>query len=854
MGRPDLTRAEAEERAALIGSPAYDVTLDLTGDDGRFRSETLVRFTATPGASTFIESTTAELHEVTLNGAALDVASASDGHRIRLDGLAAENELRVVSTREYTNTGEGLHRFVDPVDGEAYLYTEFAVAEANRVYAVFDQPDLKASVRFTITAPAHWTVLSNAPSPEPSPGAASGTATWAFETGPVISSYIVAIIAGPYASWHASATSTDGRDVPLGLFTRRSLAQYAEPDVMFELVRDGLAFYEAAFDVPYPYGKYDQIFVPEYNWGAMENVGAVTFNEGYLFRSRVSDARREQRAIVVLHELSHMWFGNSVTMRWWNDLWLNESFATWASTLATSRITEFADVWATFATDEKTHAAEQDQLPSTHPIVAVIDDIGDVEVNFDAITYDKGASVLKQLVAWVGLEAFQRGVGAYLATHAGGNATLADLLAELEAASGRDLADWSAKWLETAGVNTLRLEVETDAAGAITAARVKQAAAASHPTLRPHRLAIGLYDDVDGRIERVHRVELDIAGASTDVPELVGRARPALLLVNDDDLTYAKVRLDAESFATARDRLSEVSDPVARAVILGSAWDGVRDAEQPASDFVRLVIANVGHETQSSARGLALARLELAVSRYLADDHRVTLAEEAADAVWALAELAPAGSDAQLQFTKAFTRLACVPAHADVLDALRTGEARLDGLTVDLDLRWEITIARAALGAASADEIDAALAADDTAKGRQLAETARAARPDRAVKDAAWQRVATDATLSNDVARAIADGWQRTIDPALLAGTVDGYLGMLERVWAERSFTMASLVVKRLFPAPVVDAELARRTRAWLDAHAEPAPLHRLVAEQLSELERALAARERDAASVSDAA
>jgi aminopeptidase N len=852
MGRPDLTRAEAEERAALIGSPAYDVTLDLTGD-ARFRSETFVRFTATPGASTFIESTTAELHEVVLNGIVLDAASVSNGHRIRLDGLAAENELRVVSTREYTNTGEGLHRFVDPVDGEAYLYTEFAVAEANRVYAVFDQPDLKAAVRFTITAPAHWTVLSNAPSPEPGPGAASGTATWAFETGPVISSYIVAIIAGPYASWHATSTSRDGREVPLGLFTRRSLAQYAEPDVMFELVRDGLAFYETAFDVPYPYGKYDQIFVPEYNWGAMENVGAVTFNEGYLFRSRVSDARREQRAIVVLHELSHMWFGNSVTMRWWNDLWLNESFATWASTLATSRITEFADVWATFASDEKSHAAEQDQLPSTHPIVAVIDDIGDVEVNFDAITYDKGASVLKQLVAWVGLEAFQRGVGAYLAKHAGGNATLADLLAELESASGRDLADWSAKWLETAGVNTLRLEVETDAAGAIAAARVLQSAAASHPTLRPHRVAIGLYDDVDRGLERVHRVELDIDGPTTDVPALVGLARPALLLVNDDDLTYAKVRLDAVSFATARDRLSEIDDPVARAVLLGSAWDGVRDAELPASDFVRLVVANVGHETQSAARGLALARLELAVSRYLADHHRDTLAEEAADAVWALAELAKPGSDAQLQFAKAFTRLACVPAHADVLDALRTGQARLDGLEIDLDLRWEITIARAALDAASDDEIDAALAADDTAKGRQLAETARAARPDQAVKDAAWRRVATDATLSNDVARAIADGWQRTIDPALLAGTVDDYLGMLERVWAERSFTMGSLIVKRLFPAPVIDAELARRTRAWLDAHAEPAPLHRLVAEQLSELERALAARARDAASVTAA-
>ncbi|WP_353828368.1 aminopeptidase N [Agromyces sp. SYSU T0242] len=845
-GRPDLTRAEAEERAALLGSPAYEVTLDLTGGDGRFRSDTLVRFTATPGAATFIEATTAELHEVVLNGRPLEVASVSDGYRIRLDGLEAENELLVVSTREYTNTGEGLHRFVDPVDGEAYLYTEFAVAEANRVYAVFDQPDLKASVRFTITAPDHWSVLSNAPSPEPHP-AASGTAMWAFETGPVISSYIVAIIAGPYASWRSSASSRDGREVPLGLFTRASLAQHAEPDVMFELVRDGLAFYEDAFGVPYPYGKYDQIFVPEYNWGAMENVGAVTFNEGYLFRSRVSDARREQRAIVVLHELSHMWFGNSVTMRWWNDLWLNESFATWASTLATSRITEFTDVWATFASDEKTHAAEQDQLPSTHPIVAVIDDIGDVEVNFDAITYDKGASVLKQLVAWVGLESFQQGVGAYLARHGGGNATLADLLAELETASGRELADWSAAWLETAGVNTLRLEVETDDAGLITAARVEQSAAASHPTLRPHRVAIGSYDDVEGRLERVHRVELDVHGAQTEVPELIGRPRPALLLVNDDDLTYAKVRLDRASFRTARERLSEIADPVARAVVLGSAWDAVRDAELPASDFVRLVVSCIGHETQSAARALALARLELATSRYLADHHRDVLSEEAADAVWALAELAPEGSDAQLQFVKAFTRLACAPAHADVLDALRTGDARLPGLDVDLDLRWEITIARAALGAASADEIDEALAADDTAKGRQLAETARAARPDQASKDAAWRRVATDPTLSNDLARAIADGWQRTVDPALLAGTAEDYLGLLERVWAERSFTMASLIVRRLFPAPVVDPELASHVRGWLEAHHEPAPLHRLVAEQLSELDRALAARDRDA-------
>ena len=858
MPRPDLTRDEAEARASVVAAPAYEVDRDLTGDGDTVRSTTVVRFRAQPGADSFIESTTLEVHELVLNGRVLDPAAASDGFRIRLDGLEAENELRVVSTREYTNTGEGLHRFVDPVDDAVYLYTEFAVAEANRVYAVFDQPDLKASVRFTITAPAAWQVLSNAPTPVPErverPDAGAESATWAFETGPVISSYIVAIVAGPYAAWRGSARSVDGRDVPLGLFTRASLAQYAEPDVMFETVQAGLAFYEAAFGVPYPYGKYDQIFVPEYNWGAMENVGAVTFNESYLFRSRVSDARREQRAIVVLHELSHMWFGNSVTMRWWNDLWLNESFATWASTLATSRVTEFTGVWATFASDEKTHAAEQDQLPSTHPIVAEIRDLADVEVNFDAITYDKGASVLKQLVAWVGLDAFQRGVGAYLRANAGGNATLRDLLDELERASGRELTRWSQLWLETAGVNTLRAVVETDAAGLITSARVEQTAAPDHPTLRPHRVALGCYSsDERGRLVRTDRVELDVDGASTDVPELVGLPRPELLLVNDDDLTYAKVRLDATSFDTAVRRLSELADPVARAVVLGSAWDAVRDAELPASDYVRLVLAAIGHETQSAARGLALSRLEVALSRYLADDHREQLAAETGDAVWALGELAEPGSDAQLQLVKAFTRIASTQAHADVLGSLLDGSIRLDGLEVDLDLRWELVIARATLGAASDEEIDGALAHDDTAKGRQLAETARAARPDPVGKDIAWHRVATDTSLSNDLARAIAEGWRRTTQPELLAPSATEYFAMLQRAWAERSFTMASLLVSRLYPAPLVDDELAEMTRAWLAANPEPAPLHRLVSEQLDELDRALAARARDAVALSDA-
>ncbi|HEY6799665.1 MAG TPA: aminopeptidase N, partial [Agromyces sp.] len=826
------------------------------------RSDTTVRFRATPGGSTFIEACTEVIHELSLNGRALDPAVVSDGTRIRLDDLSHENELHVVADARYTNTGEGLHRFVDPVDEAVYLYTEFAVAEANRVFAVFDQPDLKARIRFTVTAPADWRVLSNAPTPEPTPDGDAASATWSFEPGPVISSYIVALIAGPYAAWHGTARSIDGRDIPLGLFTRASLAQYAEPDVMFELVQDGLGFYETAFGVPYPYGKYDQIFVPEYNWGAMENVGAVTFNESYLFRSRVSDARREQRAIVVLHELSHMWFGNSVTMKWWNDLWLNESFATWASTLATAAVTEFTGVWATFASDEKTHAAEQDQLPSTHPIVAEIASLADVEVNFDAITYDKGASVLKQLVAWVGLDAFQRGVGAYLTAHAGGNATLRDLLDELERASGRDLTRWSELWLQTAGVNTLRAVIETadpsgSDAGTISSARIEQTAATSHPTLRPHRIAIGCYStDARGALVRTQRIELDIDGPATAVPELVGQPRPELLLVNDDDLTYAKVRLDAPSFATAVARPGELVDPVARAVILGSAWDAVRDAELPASAFVQLVLGSVGHETQSASRGLALSRLELAVARYLAGEHRERIAIETGDAVWAIAELAPAGSDAQLQFVKAFTRLAASQAHADVLGGLLEGSIKLDGLEIDLDLRWELVTARATLGAGAGagDEIAAALALDDTAKGRLLAETARAARPDQSVKDAVWQRVMTDTSISNDLARALADGWRRTTAPELLASTAGEYFTRLQQTWANRSFTMASLVVSRLFPAPLIDEGLAAMARTWLASNDEPAPLHRLVSEQLDELERALAARARDASELTAAA
>ncbi|WP_035778492.1 aminopeptidase N, partial [Arthrobacter sp. 35/47] len=491
----NLTRDEARQRAATVSVHSYAINLDLTRGDTVFRSTTVVSFDAEQGSSTFIDAVTASVHRVTLNGVDLDAAEVADGVRIRLDNLAASNELVVDADMLYMNTGEGLHRFVDPVDNEVYLYTQFEVPDSRRVFAVFEQPDLKATFRFTVTAPSHWDVISNSPTPEPVDAGSSedggARATWAFEPTPLLSSYVTALIAGPYQSVRSELTSSDGRTIPLGVFARKSLMQYLDAENVFELTRQGFEFFEAQFGTPYPFRKYDQLFVPEFNAGAMENAGAVTFLESYVFRSRVTEATIERRAITILHELAHMWFGDLVTMRWWNDLWLNESFAEFMSTLASAEATKFTQSWTTFASLEKAWAYRQDQLPSTHPIVAPINDLEDVQVNFDGITYAKGASVLKQLVAWVGQDKFMQGVREYFGKHAWANTELSDLLVELEKASGRDLREWSAEWLETAGVNTLRPDISYNDDGEITSFSVLQSALADHPTIRSHRLAIG---------------------------------------------------------------------------------------------------------------------------------------------------------------------------------------------------------------------------------------------------------------------------------------------------------------------------------------------------------------------------
>lgn len=847
MPGQNLTRIEAEQRAAVLSTESYQVELDLTTGPQTFASTTTIRFAATPGASTFVDLIAASVQSITLNGVAVDSAAFADS-RIQLTDLAASNELTVAATCVYSNTGEGLHRFVDPADGEVYLYSQFEVADSRRMFAVFEQPDLKATFAFTVRAPEGWVVVSNEAGTKAPAG--DGTATWTFAPTARISSYITALVAGPYVSEHGSLTSTDGREIPLGVYCRKSLAQYLEAGSVMDITRAGFAFYEQAFDFPYPFSKYDQLFVPEFNAGAMENAGCVTFTESYIFRGKVPDARRERLVITILHELAHMWFGDLVTMKWWNDLWLNESFAEFMSHLATAQATKWTDVWTTFNSLEKSWAYNQDQLPSTHPIVAPINDLQDVEVNFDGITYAKGASVLRQLVAWVGQDHFLAGVAAYLKKHQWSNTVLTDLLAELEAVSGRELASWSALWLETAGVAVLRPVVEVSDDGAYSRVAISQEVPADYATLRPHRLGIGGYSLVDGALVRTFALEIDVDGALTEVPQLVGRPQPDLLLVNDVDLAYAKIRLDARSLATATAHVKDMTDSLARSLVLSAAWDMTRDGEQSASQYVQLVLNTIGSVADSTVVMVLLRQLTTAVLHYSDPARREALLTDTCDALFDLAVAAAAGSDLQFQLVKAAANFAHTPAQLDRVAALRSGAATLPGLEVDTDLAWDLLVALAAGGRASGADIDAALADDTTANGQQAAARARAALPTAAAKQQVWHDVVEVGVMPNAIQQATIGGFTHVFDRSVLEPFVEPYFASLNQVWETRTKEMAEQIVVGLFPLKLAGiTPVVERAAQWLaDNPDAPAALRRLVSESADTARRAVRAQAVDRA------
>ena len=847
MPGENLTRVEAIERAELVEVQSYTVELDLVKGEEVFEAKTTVKFTSNMiGASTFIDAITKTVHRVTLNGTDLDVAKVSDGVRIQLDNLQAENELVVVSDNPYMHTGEGLHRFVDPVDNEVYLYTQFEVPDSRRMFAVFEQPDLKATFQFTVAAPSNWRLISNSPTPAPV-DRGDGTAIWVFAPTPRLSSYVTALIAGPYSEWRDELTSADGRTIPLGVYSRASLAEHVDADYLFAKTKEGFEFFEEQFDYPYPFDKYDQLFVPDFNAGAMENAGAVTITETYVFRSAVNGFIKERRIITVLHELAHMWFGDLVTMRWWNDLWLNESFAEYASYLATAEATEYKEAWTTFASHEKSWGYREDQMPSTHPVVANIRDLEDVQVNFDAITYAKGGSVLRQLVAWVGQENFMKGLASYFKKHQYSNAELVDLLTELELTSGRELRDWSKLWLETSGVNTLRPEItETD--GKISSFVVRQSFHPDYPTLRPHRLGIGYYNMSNGKLVLSHRVDVDIDGAETDIPELVGTVRPDLVLLNDGDYAYAKLRLDDRSWQTTLDHLADVEDSLARALLWGAAWDSTRDAEADPKDFIHMVLKHIGTESNPTAMMTLLNQLVTTATIFLKPENRSEYKAKIGDALLSMARSAAAGSEAQLQFLKFFPRFASTSEHGAALRALLTGAEKLSGREIDTDLKWDLLTGLVTLGHADESEIDAMLATDNTANGQKAAAMAKGAIPTAEAKAKVWDTAVNTNEWSNTILQYSTIGFGRGASAELLTPYVEKYFQDVMKMWTEKTFKMAEYAVVNLYPMSLATKELAEKTRAFLDTPevvAIPA-LRRLLVENLDPIDRALKVQAKD--------
>jgi aminopeptidase N len=851
---PNLTHEDASLRASLLRVESYKVSLDLTDADGgatdhAFRSRTEVVFDCNrPGASTFIDLIAERFHEVTLNGHPVDVSNYDPADGIVLPDLAAHNVLVVDAETLYTTVGQGLHRFTDPADGQVYLYSQCETSDAKRLFACFDQPDIKGTFTLSVTIPAAWHAISNGAVQQVEDD--EETKTVHFATTPRLSTYLTALVAGPY---HEVRDHHDGID--LGLFCRASLAEHLDAEELFDTTKRGFDWYHRNFGVRYPFGKYDQLFVPEFNAGAMENAGCVTFRDEYIFRSRVTDERYERRASTVLHEMAHMWFGDLVTMRWFDDLWLNESFADWAATASQAEATRWTNAWATFANKDKTWAYRQDQLPSTHPIACSIPDVEAVEVNFDGITYAKGASVIKQLVYYVGWDKFMAGIRSYFEKNAYGNTTLAEFLAALNESSGRELTQWAKVWLETSGLNTIRADFEVAEDGTFSSFALLQETpthTSKDNVLRPHRLAIGLYSyDESGALVRTGQVEADLDGERTDIPELVGARRPDLVLVNDDDHTYCKARLDDHSLATLRSGgLAALTDTLARSLCWTSAWDMVRDGELATRHYLDLVLNAAPSETDigmlDTVQRQVVRALEIFADPATVEEGRTRLANLS---IRSAREAAP-GSDHQFAWLHSAILSAQTPQHAAFLKRILTGEEVLEGLTVDTDLRWALVQALVARGAAGEDEIDAELSRDHTAAGERAAATARALTPTLDAKTKAFETAMHDESLSNAIMRAIVAGFHSSVQGDLLEPFVEKYFDVAAEVWETRSSEMGQALIVGMFPtwSSAITESTVELADRLLARPALPGAFRRLVSEGRADVVRALNARRTDIA------
>ncbi|WP_392507131.1 aminopeptidase N [Naumannella halotolerans] len=850
----NITRAEAQARSALISTHHYHVTVDLTGrfpdgsplpePESTFGASSSITFTSGAG-QTHVDVIAERLLGARLDGEPIPT-DGFDGTRLPITLTEGDHRLEVTAIHRYSRSGEGLHRFVDPADGKIYLYTQFETADARRMYANFEQPDLKATFDFVIRAPQGWTVISNTVADSPA-DIGDGFAQWTFATTAPISTYITALVAGEYHRVTREHITAAGTRVPMSLVARQSLADHLDADRIWGTTTAGFDVFEKHFGQQYPFGSYDQAFVPEYNMGAMENAGCVTFRDEYLFRSRVTEAAYESRDNTILHELAHMWFGDLVTMKWWDDLWLNESFAEWASHFAQSQIMDDPDhAWAIFGSARKTWAYRVDQLPTTHPIAADMVDLAAVELNFDGITYAKGASSLRQLVEYVGQDSFLAGLRDYFAEHKWGNTELGDLLAALEKVSGRDLGSWSAAWLEQPGVNTLRAEFAVDDQGDFTEFAVRQTAPELWPTLRPHRIGIGLYRLTDRKLTRTQLIDTDVDGERTEVPELVGLSQPDLVLLNDGDRTYAKVRLDDRSLQTVIEHLPELDSELARVVVMAAAWDMCRDAELSVAGYVDLVVGSVGSESDLTAVQRTLGQALLAVRRYATDPAPGNAL--VAGLVGLLKDAAP-GSDHQLVFARSLASAVSNAAGIDLLQGWLAGEEVPQGLTIDQDFRWHLITQLSRLGGADLAVIENEAETDNTITGSERAAAARAAGNTAEAKEWAWQTATADPSVPNETHRQICTAFNQPGQTELLAPYLGRYLDVAKEIseggsWNDRGSQAAQNVLEYLFPAAAADDAFLGRAEAWLAETSPSDTVRRVFTEQLDDVARTQRCRE----------
>lgn len=844
MPGTNIKQVEAAERSTIIKAQSYRIDLDLTTGAENFRVKTTIHFAGLkPGASTFIDCVGSKVISAKLNGADFD--PKFDGETIYLPPIAAENVLEIEHDGIYSNSGEGLHRFVDPADNEVYLYTQFETGDARRMYACFDQPDQKATFTISTITPKHWEVISNY-GIESTHELDGNRKFIQFAQSQVIATYVTAIVAGPYMSVHDEYKGE--KTIPLGIYARKSFFKYVDAENIFEVTKQGFAYFEKTFGLAYPFGKYDQIAVAEYNWGAMENVGCVTFHEDVLiFRSKVTERNYVSRATTIHHEMAHMWFGDLVTMKWWDDLWLNESFAEWASYQSVSESTKYKEAWTEFNSLRKNWAYRVDQMTTTHPIATEMEDLDAVRTNFDGISYAKGASVLQQLVAHVGRDNFIKGLRLYFAKHAFGNTTLKDLIDQLEAASGRDLTPWVSTWLRTAGVNTLRpiIEVNGDSYKSIAIKQEVPAIPVGSRELRPHRLHVGLFDLNGQKLSRRTSVELDVAGEVTQVAELAGQKVADLVLINDKDQTYAKLRFDDRSISTMKSHLGKLDDSLARGVIWASLWDSCRDGELSSSDYVAIALNALASESDISIVSATLMQLDTVLWAYADPAKRESLRLLVANAVETMLDASAPGSDHQLAFARGFANFAVTPSQCERIKAILNGE--VNGLVIDADMRWYLFISGVKRGVFGAADIEAESKRDNTAHGKQYTAQAFAAIPTKEAKAKAFASVTTD-NLSNTIHAYTCQGFNQNIHQEILAEFVDQYFDAILKVWETKGYEIAETTATLMFPTWVISEDTVKKAQHWLDVTGKDAShaLRRSVTEGRDTMVRALKARAAD--------